>query len=731
MYRSSLLYMVLLVCMQAKAQLPVDTIADQELNEVVVVAKLPVLEMKADRVVYHMESSVVRNQGNLFEVLQTLPGVVVHTDGSIFMNGQSGVNVLIDGKQTYLSGQELVSLLQSMPAATADKIDMIAHPSARYDASGNSGLIDIHTKKIKLRGMNLSTSGNFAQGRNGSGYGSASLNRRDGRFNFYLTYSYYQGTTSNDLQTYRPFTALSDPDKPLLIMDQYSYSRYPNSSHYYRAGIDFFASSRTTIGLSTSGNLRQDKTLGDMKTYFAAPQSAISDSMLNTLTVQDRNRKNFSGGINLTHRFDSIGKTLDASFDYLHFGYKATMHQHSSLQTSATQIAKIDSLRGNTEGGIQMYTGQINVTLPLANDWKVEAGAKTSFVSIDNEALYANRIQGEWLPDRALSQRFMYDENIHAGYIQGSATFNMLHITGGLRVENTQIKGRQLGGMAAGNSSFTSRYTDLFPTLLLEYSLPDGKWSLFYGKRIVRPNYGDLNPFVYIFDEYTYEQGNTALKPEKTDNIEVAYALKELLKVAFGFSHTRDVIMKSYTVNEGKRVFVSPMNLSTAFSMGPRIHTGNLSLTSFWEVNANAALIYNRYKWAENQKERMNKQTTLIAGLSNQFRLGKGWGMELSGSYNGKMAVGQGTLSPFWQVNGGVQKKVLKDKGTISLFARDLFQSLRQKMELDISGQRAIAIDRQDNTVVGISFSYRFSKGFEVKESRRKNSMDESKRINL
>lgn len=105
--------------------------------------------------------------------------------------------------------------------------------------------------------------------------------------------------------------------------------------------------------------------------------------------------------------------------------------------------------------------------------------------------------------------------------------------------------------------------------------------------------------------------------------------------------------------------------------------------------------------------------------------------MELSGSYNGKMAIGQGTLTPFWQMNGGVQKKVLKDKGTISLFARDLFQSLRQKMELDISDQRAVAIDRQDNTVVGVSFSYRFSKGFEVKESRRKNSMDESKRINL
>lgn len=731
MYRGSFLGMVLLVGMQAKAQLPVDTIADQKLNEVVVVAKLPVLEMKADRMVYHLESSVVRNQGNLFEVLQTLPGVVVHTDGSIFMNGQSGVNVLIDGKQTYLSGQELASLLKSMPATAADKIDLITHPSARYDASGNSGLIDIHTKKIKLRGVNLSTSGNFVQGRYNNGYGSASLNRRDGRFNFYLTYSYYQGTTSNGFQTYRPFTDLSDLSKPQEIMDQHSDSRYPSRSHYYRAGVDFFASSRTTIGLSTSGNLRQDKTLGNIKTYFSTSQSTASDSILHTQTVQERNRKNFDGGINLIHRFDSIGKILDASFDYLYFGYKATMYQHSSLQNPTIQTAKIDSLRGNTEGGIHLYTGQINVTLPLANDWKVEAGAKTSFVSIDNEALYANRIRGEWLPDRVLCQRFIYDENINAGYIQGSVALNKLYITAGLRVENTRIKGRQLGGIAAGDSSFTSRYTNLFPTLMLEYSLPHGKLSLFYGKRIVRPNYGDLNPFVYIFDEYTYEQGNTALKPERTDQVEVAYALKDLLKVAFSFSRSHDVIMKSYVVNEDKRVFVAPMNLSTAFSLGPRINTGNLSLTSFWEVNANAALTYNNCKWIENQKERVNKRATLIAGLSNQFRFGKGWGMELSGFYNGKMAYGQGTFSPFWQMNGGVQKKVLKDKGAISLFARDLFHSFRQKMALDISGQRTMAIDLPDSRIVGISFSYRFSKGFEVKESRRKNSMDESKRINL
>ena len=164
-----------------------DTIPDQDIEEVVVVAKLPELEIKADKMTYHLEASVVRKQGSLYEVLETLPGIVVNKDGTIYMNGKNGVNVLIDGKSTYLSGQELVNLLKSTPASTADKIDLITHPSARYDASGNSGLIDIHTKKIKLQGLNLSVNGGFSQGIRSTGNGSISLNRWNGKFNFYLT----------------------------------------------------------------------------------------------------------------------------------------------------------------------------------------------------------------------------------------------------------------------------------------------------------------------------------------------------------------------------------------------------------------------------------------------------------------------------------------------------------------------------------------------------------------
>ncbi|MCD8267125.1 MAG: TonB-dependent receptor [Parabacteroides sp.] len=706
-----------------------DTIPDQDIGEVVVVAKLPELEIKADKMTYHLDASVVRKQGSLYEVLETLPGIVVTQDGSIYMNGKSGINVLIDGKQTYLSGQELVNLLKATPASTADKIDLITHPSARYDASGNSEIIDIHTKKIKLQGLNLSVNGGFSQGIRSRGSGSFSLNRRNGKFNFYLTYSFYKGSDQHDLEITRLYSGELTGLASELKLHQKSYSESPYTSHYYRTGVDYYLSPQTTIGISTNGNLYHGENEGDMESSFSLYPQAIPDSTMHTLNLNDRHKKNFSGGISLTHRFDSLGKALDASFDYLNFDSDEEQFIYSSFRNRINQAERQDSIRGDIRENINLYAGQVNLKLPFDNGWTLNAGIKSSYVSIDNHALYANREQDIWSSDKKLTQGFSYQENINAAYLEGSARFGQFSVQAGLRLENTRYKGWQTD--AACDSSFSDHSIDLFPTVFLEHPLGKGKLFLFYGKRINRPNYGDLNPSTYIFDNYTYVRGNTLLKPEKTDNIELSYAFKDLFKAGFLFSYTGKAIVKSFITEENKRVFVTPLNLTQAISLGPRINTGILSPASFWNLSANAAFIYNRYQWSEELSNKVNEDCTWIAGLNNQFSFGRGWSAELSGSYNGRMAAGQVTISPFWQVNGGVQKKILKNKATVSLFARDIFHSYQYKMELTVPGQRAFTNERYDNTFVGISFSWLFSKGYETKESGRKSDIDQSKRINL
>lgn len=172
-----------------------DTIADQKIQEVVVIAKLPPVEMKPGKMTYHVDATITQSQGSLFDVLSSLPGVILQSDGSVYLNGKTGANIMMDSKLTYLSGHDLVSFLKATPAGMIDKIDLISYPSTRYDASGNAGIIDIRTKKIMRKGMNLSLNGSYEQWRYGTGFGTASLNMRTNKFNFYLSYSYFQSRT--------------------------------------------------------------------------------------------------------------------------------------------------------------------------------------------------------------------------------------------------------------------------------------------------------------------------------------------------------------------------------------------------------------------------------------------------------------------------------------------------------------------------------------------------------
>lgn len=698
-----------------------DTIADQKLREVVVIAKLPVVEMKPGKMTYRMDASISQSQGSVFDVLSSLPSVILQSDGSVYLNGQAGAHIMLDGKLTYLSGQDLVSLLKSTPVGVIDKIDLLTHPSSRYDASGNAGIIDIRTKKIMRRGMNLSLNGSYEQWRYGTGYGSASLNMRTSKFNFYLSYSYFQSRSQHKFIAIRDIFPLSWQEQETTRVDQNSHRFRQNRSNYYRIGIDYQASDKTTIGFSTDGNLWNDLEQGDVSSLVTSLRTARPESSLRTLNNTDRSRDNFTAVLNLTHTFHPDGRILDVSADYLRYRFQEDQLLHSD-----------DTLRGFMNGGIHLYSGQANLVWPFSKTCTLRAGAKTAFVSIDNGADYDRFEAAHWNPDPVISSDFKYDENINALYAQLDASFSTFQVEAGLRLENTRIEGMRSGNSSQQDSSFRNQYTHLFPTLSLQYKLRSGNsLTLTYGKRIVRPNYRDLNPFIYIFDEYTYEQGNTRLKPELTDNVELAYIHKDLFQAGLQFSYTKDVIIKSYLDQGTNRVYVTPENLSSRVSVGPRISSSQLPITSFWGLNLSASLTYNRYRLPDNYRTDVNKRLTPSASLSNQFNLGKEWTVELSGFYNGKMAMGQATVYPLWQVNAGIQKKLWGGKGNIQLFARDVFHSNVSKIDIQAPNILGHIKEWQDNAVIGISISYRLNRGLEVKESCRKNSIDESKRINL
>lgn len=703
---------LLLFCLSANAQFMQDTIPNHFLQEVVVIAKLPLVEMQPGKTVYRMDASIAQSSGNMYEVLSSLPGVVINSDGTIMLNGKSDARILIDGKPTYFSGEELVNLLKSTPASTTDRIDLITQPTARYDAGGGSGLIDIHTKKIKLRGMNISLNGNYSQWKFGKGFGSTSLNIREDKFNFYLSYSYYKGKDINDLQIERRWTGQEDQ------MKQVSHREFKYTSHNYRAGFDYYATRRTTLGVSAGGNVSGNKSRGEMNTAFtyAGPLGA-------TINNGKRSWNNFSAGATLVHRLHKDGGELDASFDYFRYKYTEKQLMCSFLP---------DTLKGDMGGKIDLYTGQVNFTYPLSEYVKLQTGAKTSFVTIGNSAGYARPLLSGWEQDASLGSNFSYDENINAAYVQADFERNRFKLSAGLRLEHTHIRGEQWGNSEQCDSSFTTDYVHLFPTVSMQYRLSDNHaLQLSYGRRITRPNYGDLNPFMYIHDDYTYERGNTLLRPAFSDNLQLGYMFKDWLQANFFFSYMDDAIVKSYEDTEGYRIYVTTTNLSSYINTGLQINIANLPITSWWNTNLSVIGVYNRYCWLENEKTEINKKITPILNSTNQFTFDKTWTAELSGYYNGRIAFGQVLARSCGELNLAIQKKILKGNGKIGLFVKDILNTYRRDMDAILTHQQAYTKEKENKRAIGISFSYRFHKGSDVKESKRKNSIDESKRINL
>ena len=303
-----------------------------------------------------------------------------------------------------------MSLLKSTPATNADKIDLITQPSARHDAAGSSGLIDIRTRKIRLRGVNLDLNGNGSLGRTGSGYGGASMNIRENKFNLYLNYSYYQGTDVIDLFIDRAF----ERDGGRMMQD--SYRKRRNYSHYFRTGCDYYLNELTVWGVSLGGNFSRQR--GKWYVYETEKPGCG-----NTTTMREQNRNNVSAGTSMVHKLKREGGELSASFDYFHY-YRVGNQLMDSF--------KPDTLKGDMKGNTDLYVGQIDAVYPLSEVWKLQAGVKTSFVMIDNTAGYMRPSVSGWLPDGALGSRFVYDENINASYLQ-------VYYEGKTRFENLMV----------------------------------------------------------------------------------------------------------------------------------------------------------------------------------------------------------------------------------------------------------------------------------------------------
>lgn len=701
----------------------------KSMGAVTVTAKKPLIEQKLDRTIVNVEASVTNVGNSALEVLEKSPGITVDKDGNISLKGKQGVVVMIDGRPSYLSGADLAGMLRSMSASQLEQIEIMTNPPAKYDAAGNSGVINIKTKKNKQFGYNGSLTTGYTQGRYARFNEGVNFNYRNSKVNLFTSLNYNRNHRGEDLLITRNFRESSTKDL-ISIFDQKSFM--VNEGHFYsgKIGLDYSASKKTTVGLVLNGFYNPKTWESNTVTYIYSPNNVLT-SQSKSLSQNDEKWKNFSSNFNLRTVFDSAGQEITADLDYIQYRSASKQPLISSYYDNLGNLTKKpDTLMGNLPQEITIYSGKVDYTLPLKKGAKFEAGIKSSYVKTDNNASYDSIQNGQMVHDYNRSNHFVYDENVNAAYVNYSRPLGKKWSGQfGLRLENTNANGDQL----TTGVKFKRNYTQLFPTAYLQYTANEkNSFVINYGRRINRPNYEDLNPFINFLDRYTFEQGNPNLKPQFSHNIELSHTYKGSLTTTLNYSTTTDIIQQVIEQNElTNETFIKKANIATRNQFGISV-SAQKEITKWWSGNIYANVSNNHFKGVVNNENISLGLTMAMVQVQQQFKWGKGWGAEVSGFYRTKGIEGVIFIKPIGQVNAGFSKQVLKGKGSVRLNIRDIFSGNTFKGYSKYGNVDAKFTDINDSRAASISFTWRFNKGkLKASSGKREGSAsDEQERVN-
>ncbi len=698
------------------------------LRDVTVVSKKPAIQFLPDKTVINPEASISNAGASVMDVLEKSPGITVSKDGSIVMKGKPAVNVLIDGKPTQLSGADLQAYLSGMSASQVDVVELIENPGAKYDASGNAGIINIKTKSNKQKGFNGSMNLSLGQGVYTKTGNSLNLNYRNGKTNWFLNYGIRASHEKMDIWTLRKYVNTKNEDSVLL--EQPNFNKSYQFGQNIKTGFDFFLNNKTTLGLVFTGgvfdrNAKSYSAINWMDPYYHV------DSSINTWG--ENNRKFKRGGVNVNGRF-KLNETseLTADLDYVSFTINGDQQYQTQLMVPGSDIA---ATKGNTPSKLHIYSAKADYSKHFKK-FLLETGLKTAINKTDNlAAYYYNDNNNAWQPDLSRSNHFLYDETISAAYASVDAEKGKWHWQAGLRYEYTSYKARQLGNAVVRDSAFSKNYGSVFPTAFASYQLDSNNTITFrVGKRIDRPPFQNLNPFLTTLNKYTYEGGNPFIKPQYTWNFALAHTYKQMLTTEISYSYLKDYFSQIFIIdsnisNVNKNIIIYTRGNVGSFKNFGITETFQYPLTKWWNLTAVAVYNYKEIKgvvWAPIKVT----VTQLNVSLNNQFQLKKGWSFELSGYYQTKSQIDlQEWLQPQGELNFGVAKQIMKKKGTLKLNIRDItyFQNYSGYSTFQNSYEPFTI--KWDSRVVRLSFSWRFGQAMKAVKRSEGGANDEINRV--
>jgi iron complex outermembrane recepter protein len=642
------------------------------------------------------------------------------------VNGKNGVQIYIDGRPTPLSGSDLANYLKSMQSSQVESIEIITNPSAKYEAAGNAGIINIRLKKNKAFGTNGSVNAGYAIGVYAKYNAGFNLNYRNKAINLYGTYSYAKGLNNNSIKLYR--TVLD------TLFDQQGRFIYDNNSHNIKLGADYSFNSKSSLGVLLNGTFADPAAFNNSRTPISYIPTGVVDRILTANNSSDLNRHNYN--LNLNYNYNGAkGRSLQLNVDRGYFKNNNDQFQPNYyFAPDGKTFLRSVIVQMIAPTTIDIMSGKIDYEQDFKGG-KLGFGGKISFVDTDNDFRRFDVTNSGNVLDRDRSNRFVYEENINAAYVNWNKAYKGFMIQTGLRVENTVAKGTSTGeakngtGYVPSKTGFDRNYTNFFPSAAITFNKnPMSQWTVSYSRRIDRPAYQDLNPFEMKLDEYTYQKGNINLQPQFTNSFELTNVHKYRLTTKLGYSHIADLFTQIIDTAEKSKSFLIKRNLATQ---------------KIVSLNVSYPFQYKNYSVFANLNANYNTNRANLEGRTidvdafgatffaqNNLRFGKGWTAELSGVFVAP-TVFQGTFKSkaMGGVDVGLQKQIFKGNGTIKVAGTDIFRTFRFRATSDFAGQLTRINARWEATQFKINFNWRFgSTTVKAAKQRATSAEEEAKR---
>lgn len=693
------------------------------LDEVTVKASRPQIIIEPDKTIVNVEGTVMAEGANALDVLGRSPGVFITSDGSINLNGRTGVTVMINDRPMYMSVADLTSFLRSMPADNIKSIEVMTSPSARFDAEGAAGVINIQLKKNTVDGVfgNVMIGGRY----NGKAAPNAgvTLNVKKGKWTSNGTINYNEDVEINDLEIGRNFQV--EGGKSTFLQDSRIVERshtpsFTGAANYeltptQNLGINVQASTSASNGLNTSG------------TTISNPGQSNKSSFTSINDSEDQRSRLFAN-LHYDAKLDTLGGKISADLDLTVMDMSSEALLNNSYSNGLNPpTLNTDRVLTLNDMYYTIFTSKVDWIQPLKGGKVLEAGLKGSWVESDNDLDLSRGISDAPLQPDPNSNRFIYQENVLAAYSSLKGDFSSkFSYQAGLRMEYSDVTGTS----KTLNQVNRQEYVNLFPSVFLQHKISDDYQVVYnVNRRITRPNYRLLNPFVYYIDPLTTEKGNPSLRPQYSTNLEMDHVIKGAYQFTLGYSVTEDAFMQVFEQDEEARsstTFTANFDKTKNFNFQGVVP---VELAKWWNTSNLVQVNYNKFKSLLGTDVLDISQVSYLVRMQHNFNLPKGFKMELVGIYLSPQIWGQGEVRGFGWVDAGITKSVMKDKLSLSINGGDLFRTQWIHAAINFAAIDTQIRQYRNDQSVRFTLRYNFSKGQSFRVNSNSGSSEERKRL--